>query len=196
MLAYNSNLYYKIIWRISMDQSVKHNFFVWSIFSSICIVILGSGWHFLYDILGKSNPVAWCAPINESIWEHLKLTLYPILIVMLILYSLHFIPCEPSIHKVILMVSASVCISDLIIISIYYVFSGGFGLTGMAIDLTAYGIGILAGQLLSAIHLLPLRQVPKWVYGIGYVVLIGLIIVTAVFSYNAPDLPIFIPPTE
>lgn len=179
-----------------MDQSVKHNFFVWSIFSSICIVILGSGWHFLYDILGKSNLVAWCAPINESIWEHLKLTLYPILIVMLILYSLHFIPCEPSIYKVILMVSASVCISDLIIISIYYVFSDGFGLTGMAIDLTAYGIGILAGQLLSAIHLLPLRQVPKWVYGIGYVVLIGLIIVMAVFSYNAPDLPIFIPPTE
>ena len=179
-----------------MCRSAKYNFFIWSIFSSICIVILVSGWHFLYDILGKSNLIAWCAPINESIWEHLKLTLYPVLIVMLILYGLHFIPCGPSIHKVILMISASVCISDLIIVSIYYVFSGGFGLTGMAIDLTAYGIGILAGQLLSAIHLLPLRQIPKWVYGIGYIFLLGLIIITAVFSYNAPDLPIFIPPTE
>lgn len=179
-----------------MCRSAKYNFFIWSIFSSICIVILGSGWHFLYDILGKSDLVAWCAPINESIWEHLKLTLYPVLIVMLILYGLHFIPCGPSIHKVILMISASVCISDLIIVSIYYVFSGGFGLTGMAIDLTAYGIGILVGQLLSAIHLLPLRQIPKWVYSIGYIFLIGLIMITAVFSYNAPDLPIFIPPTE
>ena len=57
-----------------MNQSVKHNFFIWSVFSSICIVILGSGWHFLYVILEKSNLVAWCTPINESIWEHLKLT--------------------------------------------------------------------------------------------------------------------------
>ena len=102
-----------------MNQSVKHNFFIWSVFSSICIVILGSGCHFLYGILEKSNLVAWCTPINESIWEHLKLTLYPVLIVMLILYGLHFIPCGPSIHKVILMISASVCISDLIIDSIY-----------------------------------------------------------------------------
>ncbi len=179
-----------------MNQSVKHNFFIWSVFSSICIVILGSGWHFLYAILEKSNLVAWCTPINESIWEHLKLTLYPVLIVMLILYGLHFIPCGPSIHKVILMISASVCISDLIIVSIYYVFSGGFGLTGMSIDLTAYGIGILAGQLLSVIHLLSLHQIPKWVYSIGYILLIGLIIITAVFSYNIPYLPLFVPPDQ
>ena len=167
---------------------------MWSIFSSICIVILGSGWHFLYDILGKSDLVAWCAPINESIWEHLKLTLYPVLIVMLILYALHDIPHKPSLHKVILMISISICIADLIIISIYYVFSGGFGLTGMAIDLTSYGIGILAGQFLSAVHLLPLQRIPKWIYAIGYLFLIGLILITAVFSYNVPDLPIFIPP--
>lgn len=105
-------------------------------------------------------------------------------------------PGGPSIHKVILMISASVCISDLIIVSIYYVFSGGFGLTGMSIDLTAYGIGILAGQLLSVIHLLSLHQISKWVYSIGYILLIGLILITAVFSYNAPNLPIFIPPTK
>ena len=66
----------------------------------------------------------------------------------------------------------------------------------MSIDLTAYGIGILAGQLLSVIHLLSLHQISKWVYSIGYILLIGLILITAVFSYNAPNLPIFIPPTK
>ena len=71
-----------------------------------------------------------------------------------------------------------------------------FGLTGMSIDLTAYGIGILAGQLLSVIHLLSLHQIPKWVYSIGYILLIGLIIITAVFSYNIPDLPLFVPPDQ
>lgn len=66
----------------------------------------------------------------------------------------------------------------------------------MSIDLTAYGIGILAGQLLSVIHLLSLHQIPKWVYSIGYILLIGLIIITAVFSYNIPDLPLFVPPDQ
>lgn len=176
-----------------MYHSGKYNFFIWGIFSSICIVILGSIWHFLYDILGKNSLITWCAPINESIWEHLKLTLFPTLIVMLILYALHYIPDQPSIHKVILMISTGICIANLIIVSIYYVLSGGFDRTSMAIDLTAYGIGILAGQFLSAIHLLPLHRIPKWIYAIGYIFLIVLIIITAVFSYNIPDFPIFVP---
>lgn len=112
---------------------------------------------------------------------------------MLILYALHYIPDQPSIHKVILMISTGICIANLIIVSIYYVLSGGFDRTSMAIDLTAYGIGILAGQFLSAIHLLPLHRIPKWIYAIGYIFLIVLIIITAVFSYNIPDFPIFVP---
>ena len=66
----------------------------------------------------------------------------------------------------------------------------------MSIDLTAYGIGILAGQLLSVIHLLPLHQNSKSVNSIGNILQIGLIHITAFFSYNAPNLPIFIPPTK
>jgi hypothetical protein len=44
------------------------------------ISLLGSLIHFLYDLSGKSLLVGLIAPINESVWEHLKLPLVPTLL--------------------------------------------------------------------------------------------------------------------
>lgn len=179
-----------------MCHSVKQNYFIWSLITSICIVILGSGWHFLYSICGESKLVAWFAPVNESVWEHLKLTLYPILIVLLIFHALHLIPNHPPIWQVMLVAATSILTANLIIVSIYYVFAGGFHLSGMAVDLTAYGIGILSGQIVAAVHILPFRKIPRWVSVLGCLYLVIMLAITAIFSYYPPDVPIFIPPVS
>lgn len=179
-----------------MCHSVKQNYFIWSLITSICIVILGNGWHFLYSICGESKLVAWFAPVNESVWEHLKLTLYPILIVLLIFYAFHLIPNHPPIWQVMLVAATSILTANLIIVSIYYVFAGGFNLSGMAVDLTAYGIGILSGQIVAAVHILPFRRIPRWVSILGCLYLVVMLAITAIFSYYPPDVPIFIPPAS
>ncbi len=48
----------------------------------------GTFLHFLYDITGRNMAVGLISAVNESIWEHMKLIFYPMLLVSLAEYSL------------------------------------------------------------------------------------------------------------
>lgn len=48
---------------------------------STCIGVLS---HFLFALLNNSIIISWLVPINESIFEHLKLLFYPFLLVSLV----------------------------------------------------------------------------------------------------------------
>lgn len=49
------------------------NWIAWAAFLSI----IGTVFHFLNDWTGNSRWTVWFAPVNESIWEHLKLLYFP-----------------------------------------------------------------------------------------------------------------------
>lgn len=48
--------------------------------SFIIFSIIGTAMHFVYDIIGSNIILNGIVPINESVWEHLKLIFYPSLI--------------------------------------------------------------------------------------------------------------------
>lgn len=52
-------------------------------FAFLITTLAGIALHFLYDIL-PSVPTAVLAPVNESIWEHIKLIYWPYLVAMCI----------------------------------------------------------------------------------------------------------------
>ena len=54
--------------------------------STIFILIFGFLSHYLYDIFNQNIIIGIFSPINESVWEHLKLTFFPCLITILIGY--------------------------------------------------------------------------------------------------------------
>ena len=57
------------------------------IFTSIPLIfILSSVFHFAYDALGKWTYLAIVFPKSESVFEHLKLAIYPTLIVWILGY--------------------------------------------------------------------------------------------------------------
>ena len=49
------------------------------IFSTL---LLGCLWHFLYEWTGRSSLVGLFAPVNESVWEHTKLLVFPMLLTL------------------------------------------------------------------------------------------------------------------
>lgn len=61
------------------------SFTLWSIFT----IILGVIFHFIYDLSSNSFLIGLFFPINESIWEHLKLVLLPITIFGIIYSYIH-----------------------------------------------------------------------------------------------------------
>ena len=52
--------------------------------SILAVILLGSLSHFLYELSGGTAIFALFCPINESVWEHLKLLFFPFLFITVI----------------------------------------------------------------------------------------------------------------
>ena len=58
----------------------------YQIISVVSSIILGTLLHFTFEWSGKNELIAIFSAINESVWEHLKLTFYPMLFFSIIGY--------------------------------------------------------------------------------------------------------------
>jgi len=56
----------------------------WHVIGAIWIIVVGSLLHFTYEWSGKSIIVGLFSPVNESVWEHLKLGYFSLTFFMLI----------------------------------------------------------------------------------------------------------------
>ena len=66
-----------------MNKSIPH----WQIAGFILTSILGTFLHFLFDLTGGSPIAALVSTVNESIWEHMKLLFYPMVLFGIVEYS-------------------------------------------------------------------------------------------------------------
>ena len=58
----------------------------WQLAGFLFTSVLGTFLHFLFDLTGGSTAAALFSAVNESIWEHMKLIYYPMLLFSLIEY--------------------------------------------------------------------------------------------------------------
>lgn len=59
----------------------------WQIAGFAFTVIIGTAFHFLFIWTNESIVAAFVSPVNESIWEHIKLLFFPMLVYALFEYS-------------------------------------------------------------------------------------------------------------
>ena len=63
-----------------MKKSISYRQMMGFLFTSV----LGTFLHFLFDLTGGSLPAALVSAVNESIWEHMKLLFYPMVLFALV----------------------------------------------------------------------------------------------------------------
>lgn len=146
---------------------------------------IGSIFHFIYEWSGNNFLVGLIAPINESIWEHLKLVLLP-----MILYWTFYSLITPSINKEKWYFSLfiSIITAMLTIVSFYYVYTGAFGIESLVLDIFSLALGISVGHLLGAHFYKYGFSVPIF---ISLSLLVILFTIFATFTITPPNLPIF-----
>lgn len=59
----------------------------WQLAGFICTVILGTFLHFLFDLTNGNVVAALFSAVNESIWEHMKLLYYPMVVFAVVEYG-------------------------------------------------------------------------------------------------------------
>ena len=58
----------------------------WQIAGFVFTIITGTFFHFLFDLTNGSRVAALISPVNESIWEHIKLLFFPMFVYALLEY--------------------------------------------------------------------------------------------------------------
>ena len=142
--------------------------------------------HFLYDWLPVPL-VGLFAPVNESVWEHLKLLFWNVL-------AAGFVLCrkKPDAQRAWSGFLAALLLMPLGLTGLYYLLAAGFGVTALWIDLTLYYLTLAGGFALAY----SMEKSGKWSFLSGVMVLlVGLYGAALIlFTLAPPELPIFLPP--
>ena len=160
---------------------MKRRFVFWYLLSCAA----GVGLHFLYGLWPNRLTMLF-APVQESVWEHLKLLYWPFLLGMapLLADAGDRQACLGAALTGLLRMPA-------LLLSAYYVLSGAFGVESAAVDICLYFVVMAAGFY----TVWRLRSAPAVRRCAGTLAMVaglyGLMLV--LFSLAAPQLPIFLP---
>lgn len=102
-----------------MNKSISY----WQVAGFLFTSIFGTFLHFLYDLSGHSVIAALFSAVNESIWEHMKLIYYPMLLFALVEY--HF--WGNDLKKFWCVKLVGILVGLILIPVIYYTYTGILG---------------------------------------------------------------------
>ncbi len=165
-----------------MNEGIKN----WELVGIIFISILGSLFHFLFELSNYNIIVAGFAAVNESVWEHLKLPFFPLLIFSLIEY---FYVKEEGNNFIIGKAVAGYLMPTVIVI-IFYSYTSILGTNLLNIDILSFLVAVVIGQLLSFKILLS-PEFSKKFFIISWIALILLAFIFILFTFFTPEFPIF-----
>lgn len=164
-----------------MDKNKIKNY---QIFSVIFTFILGTLLHFTYELSGENNIVALFSAINESVWEHLKLLYFPMLLTLIIGY-LYIRKNVPNFlcSKVIGIITAI-----LFTVIFFYTYSGILGKNIAFLDISSFFVATILGEYVAYRLMTNAVKCNKKI-AIFVLIVIGICFIA--FTYCTPQLGIF-----
>lgn len=112
---------------------------------TILELILGTLLHFIYEWSGNNTIIASFSAVNESVWEHLKLVFYPMLILGLIEY--YFVKNIANNYIEAKAIGIFTAISFIVIS--FFTYTGIIGTNFFIIDILIFIISIILGEWTS-----------------------------------------------
>ena len=171
------NLYYSIVKK-------------WFLFSIPLIFLMGASFHYIFEFSDKLITLAPFFPVNESIYEHSKLTFYPILLWQLIGYLLLNNRIKIIVKNWIISIAISIIISSFLTISLYYSAVGAFNIHSTIADISFYFISIVLGQALG-LHVYIKCEPNSNLFLLSIIIILCMFISFTAFTFIPPKLPLF-----
>ena len=158
----------------------------YEILGMLLVSILGGFLHFTFEISGFNPIVGAFSAVNESVWEHLKLGFWPILLLTLIEYRL----IKKQTNNFFLGKAISALTIITVIPIIFYLYTSFTGESIFLIDISSFFIAVIIGQILSYLTIIH-KKLSKNLELISITLLIIMAIIFIVFTFYPPNLPPF-----
>ncbi len=159
------------------------------IVADLFMLVLGTLMHFFYRWSNQNPLVGLVAPVNESVWEHLKLLFFPGLIFLEI--ELFLSPEKQPSRLISFVLSQSV---GLVFIPLaFFAYTGIIGKHFLLIDIAIFIGAVLLTNRLKYRIFDQKKEYPHWTTPFAIMVVLILSGLFEYFSFNAPDWPLFTP---
>lgn len=168
---------------MSSPKSIK----AFAVFGVLFTFVLGSLLHFIYGLSGNNYYVGFFTPVNESVWEHLKLVFYAWVIYGIICFPL----LKNEVNNYWLSIALGTLLANLFIVIFFYTYSGIVGHSILVLDILSF----LIACIIAAYTFYKLLSAPDYgfVYQLlGILAIIGMAVLFAYFTYHPLDLPLFV----
>lgn len=160
--------------------------FYWEIICLFWIIIIGSLLHFTYDWSGKSTLVAMISPINESVWEHLKLGYWSLFFFLLIEYRY----IKDQVQGFFFAKLSGILAMEVFIVTFFYSYTAIMGHHILWLDIASYILGAVICQFIS--FQLLRKAIDSEINRYSGLIFIMIGIIFIIFTFYPPDLPIFV----
>ncbi len=159
----------------------------YTVIGIIFVLLTGTLAHFVYDWSGNHAVIGLFTPVNESVWEHLKLLFFPILFVSVAEY-LRYRP-DPVRFFYYRFLSA-VCAMGMTI-TLFYTYTGVIGRNFFIADILIFLVSILSAFYMDAyFYQISVRKISQTATFSLWIIL-SLCYFT--FTCFPPNIPLFFP---
>lgn len=160
----------------------------WFIIGIPVIFLLGSLAHFAYELSGKSTIVGILSPVNESNWEHLKLSTYPTFLWYII--GLLFFRNNINYYTWFICCIISIVMSAVVITCFYYTYTGALGIHSSLLDIFSLFVGLAIAQCVSLY--IYNNAILTFLHFYLSIVMCSLIVICfTLFTFSPPKFPMF-----
>lgn len=168
----------------------REKLFKWSVLGFIWIIVVGSLLHFVFEWSGKAPIVGLFVPVNESVWEHLKLGYGAVVLFMIFEYR--FVKEEAPLYF--LGKAIGVIALNLFIVIFFYTYTSFTGKSILFLDIGSFVVGALICQIVS--YYISKNHGRRWLNILGILLIFAIGIMFMVFTFKIPRLPIFKDPIK
>ena len=161
----------------------------YTVIGIIFVLITGTLAHFLYGWTGNNHIAGLFTPINESIWEHMKLVFFPMLIYSLIM----ILKFHRKYSCITSALSFGILVGTFLIPLFYYTYTFFLGTNIFILDISTFILSIVIAFWLSYKLTLSCRLEP---YSPLLRILVCILFVCfLIFTCHPPNTTIFQDPT-
>jgi hypothetical protein len=165
---------------------MKRSLLRWELSGIGVIFLVGAFFHFLFSFTGNWPPAGAIAPVNESVFEHLKMTFWPTLLWAVISYG--FLKSTANIF--VIAKAAALVTMPLAILALFYGYTAVFE-ESVIIDILIFLAAVAVGQYVNYL-ILKSNSLPSWLTGLSALLIITLGVQYALFTFYPPHNPLFI----
>ena len=150
-------------------------------------IVYGTLFHFVYQWTGENKIIAAFVPVNESVWEHLKLAFYPMLIAAIIEYFV----INKNVNNYIEAKTIGIFTAITFIVVTFFTYSGIIGGSLIVIDVLIFILSIIIGEYVAYKLMTRKNESDTKSKTLAVAIILFLMFSFILYTYNAPQVNLF-----